>query len=45
MAQEQHQKNSILEALLRADIPILRFEAGGHRLQDVFLQLTDEAIT
>jgi ABC-2 type transport system ATP-binding protein len=44
-AHEQRQKNSVLEALLRAEVPILRFEAGGHRLQDVFLQLTDEAIT
>jgi ABC-2 type transport system ATP-binding protein len=36
--------NKILEALIRADIPILRFEAEGGRLQDVFLHLTEEAI-
>ena len=37
-------KNGILAALIRADIPILGFEAAGGRLQDVFLQLTAEAI-
>jgi ABC-2 type transport system ATP-binding protein len=36
--------NKILEALIRANIPILRFEAEGGRLQDVFLHLTEEAI-
>lgn len=36
--------NRILEALIRAEIPILRFEAEGGRLQDVFLHLTEEAI-
>jgi ABC-2 type transport system ATP-binding protein len=40
---QQHQvKNKILEALIRADIPVLSFEAEGSRLQDVFLQLTDK---
>jgi ABC-2 type transport system ATP-binding protein len=39
-----HVNNLILDALIRAEIPILSFEAGGGRLQDVFLQLTDEAI-
>ncbi len=34
--------NHILEALIRAEIPILGFEAEGGRLQDVFLQLTEE---
>ncbi len=37
-------KNTILEALLRADIPILGFESAGGRLQDAFLQLTAESI-
>lgn len=37
-------KNSILEALIRADISIIGFEVVGGRLQDVFLQLTAEVI-
>jgi ABC-2 type transport system ATP-binding protein len=32
--------NGILEALIRAGIPVLSFEPEGGRLQDVFLQLT-----
>ena len=36
--------NGILEALIQAKIPILTFEAEGSRLQEVFLQLTEEAI-
>jgi ABC-2 type transport system ATP-binding protein len=36
--------NRILKALIRANIPILGFEAEGGRLQDVFLHLTEEAI-
>lgn len=36
--------NKILSALIRAKIPILAFEVEGGRLQDVFLQLTEEAI-
>lgn len=36
--------NKILGALLRAKIPILNFGVEGGRLQDVFLQLTEEAI-
>lgn len=37
--------NRILGALIRAKIPVLAFESGsGGRLQDVFLQLTQEAI-
>ena len=35
--------NRILEALLRAEIPILSFEPEGGRLQDVFLNLTATA--
>jgi hypothetical protein len=36
--------NKILSAIIRANIPILSFEAAGGRLQDVFLHLTEEAI-
>ncbi len=35
--------NRMLEALIRAEIPILSFEPEGGRLQDVFLHLTAEA--
>jgi len=38
---EQQIKNRILEALIRAEIPILSFEAEGGRLHDVFLHLTE----
>jgi ABC-2 type transport system ATP-binding protein len=37
-------RNTILEALIHAEIPILSFESAGGRLQDVFLQLTAEAL-
>jgi ABC-2 type transport system ATP-binding protein len=37
-------KNRLLEALIGARIPVLGFEVAGGRLQDVFLQLTAEAI-
>lgn len=40
--QQNQIKNKLLEALIRADIPVLSFEAEGSRLQDVFLQLTDK---
>ncbi|GBD22140.1 putative ABC transporter ATP-binding protein YxlF [bacterium HR28] len=36
--------NAVLEALILAKIPILTFEAEGSRLQEVFLQLTEETI-
>jgi ABC-2 type transport system ATP-binding protein len=36
--------NRILEALIRAEIPILGFEAERSRLQDVFLHLTEETV-
>jgi ABC-2 type transport system ATP-binding protein len=36
--------NKILSAVIRANIPILSFEAAGGRLQDVFLHLTEEVI-
>lgn len=42
-AEEYLVNNKILNALIRAEIPILSFEAGGSRLQDVFFQLTEEA--
>ncbi|MDP1713155.1 MAG: ABC transporter ATP-binding protein [Anaerolineales bacterium] len=40
---EQPDNNRILEALIRAGIPILSYESEGG-LKDVFLQLTDEVI-
>jgi len=39
-AEDQFTNNRVLEALLRAEIPVLSFEPEGGRLQDVFLQLT-----
>jgi ABC-2 type transport system ATP-binding protein len=36
--------SKILSLLLRAKIPILRFEVEGGRLQDVFLHLTEDVI-
>ena len=36
--------NNILSALIRAKIPILGFEVEGGKLQDVFLQLTEDSI-
>ena len=36
--------NKILSALLRAKVPILRFEVEGGRLQDIFLHLTEDVI-
>jgi ABC-2 type transport system ATP-binding protein len=43
-SEDYHVNNRILEALIRAEIPILSFEAEGGRLQDVFFHLTEEAI-
>jgi ABC-2 type transport system ATP-binding protein len=43
-AEQPHINNQILEALIRADIPILTFEAEGGRLQEVFLHLTQGAM-
>lgn len=40
---QRQSKNEILDALMRAKIPVLNFEAEGGRLQDVFFQLTEEA--
>jgi len=39
-AEDEHVNNRLLEALLRAEIPVLSLEPEGGRLQDVFLQLT-----
>jgi len=36
--------NKVLSALIHAKIPILRFEAEGGKLQDVFLQLTEDTV-
>jgi ABC-2 type transport system ATP-binding protein len=44
-ANMQQMNNKILAALIQADIPILGFEMEGGRLQDVFLRLTEEAIS
>ncbi len=43
-AEDPLAKNRILEALINAEIPIMGFEVLGGRLQDVFLELTAEAI-
>ena len=39
---ENHISNKILEVLIQAEIPILNFDAGNGRLQEVFLHLTGE---
>ena len=39
-----HLSNRILDALIRAGIPILGFEPQSGRLQDVFLDLTTKAL-
>lgn len=36
--------NNILSALIRTKIPILGFEVEGGKLQDVFLQLTEDTV-
>lgn len=43
-SEQPHVPNTILEALIHAQIPILSFEAEGGRLQDIFLHLTEEVI-
>jgi hypothetical protein len=35
--------NAVLDALVRADIPVQSFEVEGSRLQDAFLELTEGA--
>jgi ABC-2 type transport system ATP-binding protein len=37
-------RNRVLDALIHAEVPVVGFEVAGGRLQDVFLQLTAEAI-
>ena len=44
MAVAYEVNNKILSSLLRAKIPILRFEIEGGRLQDIFLHLTEDVI-
>jgi ABC-2 type transport system ATP-binding protein len=44
-AENLYLNNRILEALIRAEIPILGFEAERSRLQDVFLHLTEETMS
>ncbi len=43
-AEDHRASNRILEALIRADVPIVSLEPEGGRLQDVFLQLTEKGI-
>jgi ABC-2 type transport system ATP-binding protein len=38
---DDHVNNTILDALIRSDIPIMSFEAEGGRLHDAFLALTE----
>lgn len=38
-------RNQILGALIDAEIPVTSFGFAGNRLQDLFLQVTDEAIS
>lgn len=45
IAKAHEVNNKILSALIRAKIPILGFEVEGGKLQDVFLHLTEEAIS
>jgi len=44
ISQNEKARNSLLKALIQAEIPVLSYEAEGGRLQDVFLQLTEEVI-
>jgi ABC-2 type transport system ATP-binding protein len=43
-SEQPYRNNKMLEALIRAEIPILSFQPEGGRLQDVFLHLTAEAV-
>jgi ABC-2 type transport system ATP-binding protein len=38
-------RNVLLDALVRAGVPVVTFGSGGNRLQELFLQVTDEAIS
>ncbi len=42
--ENHHVNNRILDALIRAEIPILSVANEGSRLEEVFLQLTDKGI-
>ena len=42
--QDLRVNNTILGSLIRAEIPILSFEAAGGRLSEVFLSLTEETV-
>lgn len=44
LSEDPYFNNRVLEALIRAEIPILNFEAERSRLQDVFLHLTEETM-
>jgi ABC-2 type transport system ATP-binding protein len=44
LTEDYHASNRILKTLIQAKIPVLSFEAEGGRLQDIFLQLTEETI-
>jgi ABC-2 type transport system ATP-binding protein len=44
-AENPYLNNRILDALIRAEIPILSLEAERSRLQDVFLHLTEETMS
>jgi len=44
ISQNEKVRNGLLKALIQAEIPVLNYEAEGGRLQDVFLQLTEEVI-
>ncbi|HXF63255.1 MAG TPA: hypothetical protein VNK95_16630, partial [Caldilineaceae bacterium] len=43
-AMDHYVTNGLLDALIRAEIPILSFQAEGAGLQDAFLHLTEEAM-
>jgi ABC-2 type transport system ATP-binding protein len=43
-SEDIHVNNRILQALICAQIPVMGFGAEGGRLQDIFLQLTEETI-
>jgi ABC-2 type transport system ATP-binding protein len=40
---ENQVTSRLLDALVRAEIPVVSFETGGSRLHEAFLQLTEEA--
>jgi ABC-2 type transport system ATP-binding protein len=44
-AEDSTARNRLLAALLGADVPVVSFGLAGNRLQDLFLQVTDESIS